>query len=210
MDKFKELTGIDYSSLRDEEKNSLKEVLFLRFKLRHQAVVLMKVCGIDCEARSMTEIASELGISYQRVQGIKSLIFRMLKHPENKADLLVAVGIQVEDSLKPSPCLPYKDIEDEYKELFLQLGDKSTERDLLSSKLKDEILTFSIKFLDLSTRSSNCCKAEAITNIGELIQRTEYDLLRIRNLGTRSLREISLKLGLYGLSLCSGHSRVTE
>lgn len=211
MNKFEELTGIDYASLRDKEKNSLKEILSQHFKkFLHHTVVLMKVCGIDCKAHSLVEISRELGISPGRVQQIKSSAFRMLKNPSNKHKLLVAVGKEVEAPVKTPPYVLHKKIEDECKELFLQLSDKSAERDALSSKLKDNIVTFSIKFLDLSTRSSNCCIGENITNIAELIQRSEYDLLRIPNLGTRSLREISLKLELYGLSLHRGHSRVTE
>ena len=55
--------------------------------------------------------------------------------------------------------------------------------------------------LELTVRSANCLKAENVYYIGDLIQRTESELLRTPNLGRKSLTEIKDVLGTYGLSL---------
>ena len=63
------------------------------------------------------------------------------------------------------------------------------------------ILLASVDELELSVRSANCLKAEHIDRLGDLIQRTETDLLKTPNLGRRSLGEIKQALALRGLTL---------
>ena len=59
----------------------------------------------------------------------------------------------------------------------------------------------SIEELELTVRSTNCLKAESIFLIGDLLQRTEFDLLKTPNLGKKSLNEIKDVLAAKGLSL---------
>lgn len=68
----------------------------------------------------------------------------------------------------------------------------------------DPILLRSIDDLELTVRSANCLKAESIYYIGDLIQRTEVDLLKTPNLGKKSLTEIKDVLAARGLSLGMG------
>ena len=65
----------------------------------------------------------------------------------------------------------------------------------------DAVLAKGIDELDLSVRSANCLKAENINYIGDLVQRTEVELLRTPNLGKKSLTEIKEVLESHGLSL---------
>jgi DNA-directed RNA polymerase subunit alpha len=65
----------------------------------------------------------------------------------------------------------------------------------------DPILVQPVEELELTVRSANCLKAENIHFIGDLIQRTEADLLRTPNLGKKSLNEIKEILARHGLSL---------
>ena len=65
----------------------------------------------------------------------------------------------------------------------------------------DPILLRPVDDLELTVRSANCLKAENIYFIGDLIQRTEVELLKTPNLGKKSLTEIKEVLGLRGLSL---------
>ena len=65
----------------------------------------------------------------------------------------------------------------------------------------DPLLLRSIEELELTVRSTNCLKAESIFLIGDLIQRTEFDLLKTPNLGKKSLNEIKDVLASKGLSL---------
>ncbi|MCP4407929.1 MAG: DNA-directed RNA polymerase subunit alpha, partial [Gammaproteobacteria bacterium] len=65
----------------------------------------------------------------------------------------------------------------------------------------DPILLRPVDDLELTVRSANCLKAENIHYIGDLIQRTEVELLKTPNLGKKSLTEIKDILGSHGLSL---------
>jgi DNA-directed RNA polymerase subunit alpha len=62
-------------------------------------------------------------------------------------------------------------------------------------------LLLPIEDLDLSVRSYNCLKREGVATVGELVQKTEQDLLDIRNFGQKSIEEVKGKLQELGLSL---------
>jgi DNA-directed RNA polymerase subunit alpha len=62
-------------------------------------------------------------------------------------------------------------------------------------------LLLPIEDLDLSVRSYNCLKREGVATVGELVQKTEQDLLDIRNFGQKSIEEVKSKLVEMGLSL---------
>ena len=66
---------------------------------------------------------------------------------------------------------------------------------------KDKILDMSIEELDLSVRSYNCLKRAGINTVGELIMKTEDDMMKVRNLGKKSLEEVDEKLNSLGLGL---------
>ena len=58
-----------------------------------------------------------------------------------------------------------------------------------------------IEELDLSVRSYNCLKRAGINTVEELIKKTEEDMMKVRNLGRKSLEEVQSKLAALGLSL---------
>jgi DNA-directed RNA polymerase subunit alpha len=68
---------------------------------------------------------------------------------------------------------------------------------------KDKILDMTIEELDLSVRSYNCLKRAGINTVEELIQKTVEDMMKVRNLGKKSLEEVENKLASLGLSLRS-------
>ncbi|MGP1930929.1 MAG: DNA-directed RNA polymerase subunit alpha [Arsenophonus sp. ET-DL12-MAG3] len=80
-------------------------------------------------------------------------------------------------------------------------------RDVAKIEIKDEkpkfdpVLLRAVDDLELTVRSANCLKAEAIHYIGDLVQRTEVELLKTPNLGKKSLTEIKDVLASRGLSL---------
>ncbi|MEW6620791.1 MAG: DNA-directed RNA polymerase subunit alpha [bacterium] len=86
------------------------------------------------------------------------------------------------------------DIKEEEDKSEEPIVDKETER------LKN-ILKMNIEELELSVRSSNCLKAANIKILGELVKKTENDMLKTRNFGKKSLTEIKNKLATYGVSL---------
>jgi DNA-directed RNA polymerase subunit alpha len=86
--------------------------------------------------------------------------------------------------------------------VFVDLeGGQVTQPPVSGGAVVDPILTRSIDDLELTVRSANCLKAESIYYIGDLIQRTEVELLKTPNLGKKSLTEIKDVLAARGLSL---------
>lgn len=86
--------------------------------------------------------------------------------------------------------------------IFVDLSGTRTKEPEARSELEvDPILVRSIDDLELTVRSANCLKAESIYYIGDLIQRTEVELLKTPNLGKKSLTEIKEVLAARGLSL---------
>jgi DNA-directed RNA polymerase subunit alpha len=75
------------------------------------------------------------------------------------------------------------------------------EREMKRDDLVDPILMRPVDDLELTVRSANCLKAENVFLIGDLIQRTEVELLKTPNLGKKSLSEIKDVLATRGLSL---------
>ena len=71
---------------------------------------------------------------------------------------------------------------------------------------KNKVLEMTIEELDLSVRSFNCLKRANINNVEDLISRTGDDMMKVRNMGRKSLEEVQNKLAMMGLSLASDDS----
>ena len=84
---------------------------------------------------------------------------------------------------------------------FEKVNDQVAEDEIEIEEVFDPVLLRPVDDLELTVRSANCLKAENIFYIGDLIQRTEVELLKTPNLGKKSLTEIKDILALKGLSL---------
>ena len=84
---------------------------------------------------------------------------------------------------------------------FEKVNDQIEEKEVEIEEVFDPVLLRPVDDLELTVRSANCLKAENIFYIGDLIQRTEVELLKTPNLGKKSLTEIKDILALKGLSL---------
>jgi DNA-directed RNA polymerase subunit alpha len=84
---------------------------------------------------------------------------------------------------------------------FEKVNDQVVEEEVEVEEIFDPVLLRPVDDLELTVRSANCLKAENIFYIGDLIQRTEVELLKTPNLGKKSLTEIKDILALKGLSL---------
>ncbi|UOA09297.1 DNA-directed RNA polymerase subunit alpha [Methylobacter sp. S3L5C] len=84
---------------------------------------------------------------------------------------------------------------------FEKVNEKEAEEEVEIEEVFDPVLLRPVDDLELTVRSANCLKAENIFYIGDLIQRTEVELLKTPNLGKKSLTEIKDILALKGLSL---------
>ncbi|MEW6992220.1 DNA-directed RNA polymerase subunit alpha [Colwelliaceae bacterium 6441] len=89
----------------------------------------------------------------------------------------------------------------EQLDAFVELRDITQEEPKEEKPLFDPILLRPVDDLELTVRSANCLKAEAIQYIGDLVQRAEVELLKTPNLGKKSLTEIKDVLASRGLSL---------
>ncbi len=85
--------------------------------------------------------------------------------------------------------------------VFVELEGQGEQVSQSSGPLPDPILLRPVDELELTVRSANCLKAENIHYIGDLVQRTEVELLRTPNLGKKSLTEIKEVLESHGLTL---------
>ncbi|MDX9740097.1 MAG: DNA-directed RNA polymerase subunit alpha [Gammaproteobacteria bacterium] len=85
--------------------------------------------------------------------------------------------------------------------VFIDLESPEQEEPVMAAEEIDPILLRPVDDLELTVRSANCLKAENIYYIGDLIQRTEVELLKTPNLGKKSLTEIKDVLASHGLSL---------
>ena len=92
----------------------------------------------------------------------------------------------------------------EHLNLFIQLTDTTDAMEIMVEKEEDQkekALEMTIEELELSVRSFNCLKRAAINTVEELTQKTEDDMMKVRNLGKKSLDEVKAKLDELGLSL---------
>ena len=88
--------------------------------------------------------------------------------------------------------------------LFIQLTDSTDGLEIMVEKEEDQkekALEMTIEELELSVRSFNCLKRAAINTVEELTQKSEDDMMKVRNLGKKSLDEVKEKLAELGLGL---------
>ena len=93
--------------------------------------------------------------------------------------------------------------------LFTNLSETVASKPTMAEKAethRDKVLEMTIEELDLSVRSFNCLKRANINSVEDLISRTGEDMMKVRNMGRKSLEEVQNKLAMMGLSLASDDS----
>lgn len=94
----------------------------------------------------------------------------------------------------------------EHLNTFIDLSEKAKMAEIIVEKEEDEtvkVLELNIDELELSVRSFNCLKRAGINTVEELTNKTADDMMKVRNLGRKSLEEVLAKLKELGLSLKS-------
>ncbi|GIN22797.1 MAG TPA: DNA-directed RNA polymerase subunit alpha [Bacillus bacterium] len=92
----------------------------------------------------------------------------------------------------------------EHLNIFVGLTDEAQHAEIMVEKEEDQkekVLEMTIEELDLSVRSYNCLKRAGINTVQELANKTEEDMMKVRNLGRKSLEEVKGKLDELGLEL---------
>lgn len=95
----------------------------------------------------------------------------------------------------------------EHLNLFINLSENAKNVDIMAEKEEDEqakALVMSIDELELSVRSYNCLKRAGINTVEELTNKTPDEMMKVRNLGKKSLEEVLAKLDELGLKLNTG------
>lgn len=92
----------------------------------------------------------------------------------------------------------------EHLNLFVDLSDKGSSTEVMvekDDKGKEKVLEMTIEELDLSVRSFNCLKRAGINTVEDLINKSEEDMMKVRNLGRKSLEEVVWKMASLGFNL---------
>ncbi len=92
----------------------------------------------------------------------------------------------------------------EHLNLFVDLSEMASKESIMVEReetIKEKVLEMTIEELDMSVRSFNCLKRAGIDTVEDLTNRTEEDMIKVRNLGKKSLEEVIAKLASLGLTL---------
>jgi DNA-directed RNA polymerase subunit alpha len=119
----------------------------------------------------------------------------------------LTIEVWTDCSLKPFEALSLAaKVMISHLELFMDLSEASRDTQIMVEKeesKKEKVLEMPIEELELSVRSYNCLKRAGITTVEDLAQRSQQDMMKVRNLGKKSLDEVTNKLLALGLSFAS-------
>ena len=117
----------------------------------------------------------------------------------------LAVEVWTNGTVKPDDAVSLAaKIMNELLVLFIDLSEEAKNTDVIVEKeenQKEKVLEMTIEELDLSVRSYNCLKRAGINNVEDLANKSEEDMMKVRNLGRKSLEEVINKLNQLGLCL---------
>lgn len=117
----------------------------------------------------------------------------------------LTLEIWTDGSIKPDEAISLgAKILNEHLNLFIDLSEDTREKEIMIQKQepkKEKVLEMTIEELDLSVRSYNCLKRANINTVEDLIGKTEDDMMKVRNLGRKSLEEVLKKLEALDLKL---------
>lgn len=116
----------------------------------------------------------------------------------------LTMEIQTDGSMAPHEALAKAaKILVEHLNMFVELDEMAINMEVMSEQAKEtgnKVLDMTIEELDLSVRSYNCLKRAGIQSVQELAQKSEEEMIKVRNLGKKSLKEVKDKLNELGLS----------
>ena len=117
----------------------------------------------------------------------------------------LAVELWTNGTIKPDEAVSLAaKIMNDLLSLFVDLSDNAKNTEIIVEKeenKKEKVLEMTIEELDLSVRSYNCLKRAGINTVEDLTNKSEEDMMKVRNLGRKSLEEVINKLNGLGLYL---------
>ena len=152
--------------------------------------------------KAKKEIEENLKLVDVVIEIVDARIPRSSRNPDFDK-LILEVTTNGTVSAKESISLSAK-LLNEHVNLFVELVESMTNSSILVSREEDKVqklMSMSIEDMDLSVRSYNCLKRAGINTVEDLIKKSEDDMLKVKNLGRKSLDEVIHKLESLGLSL---------
>ncbi|HLR02551.1 MAG TPA: DNA-directed RNA polymerase subunit alpha [Virgibacillus sp.] len=117
----------------------------------------------------------------------------------------LTLDVWTDGSIRPEEAISYgAKIFSEHLNIFIGLTDEAQNAEIMVEKEEDQkekVMEMTIEELDLSVRSYNCLKRAGINTVQELSNKSEEDMMKVRNLGRKSLEEVKSKLDDLGLGL---------
>ena len=154
---------------------------------------------VETEERAIGTLL--LDASYSPVRRVSYSVDRARVEQRTNLDKLI-IELETDGTVDPEETVrKAAQILQQQLTVFVDLQGDEQEEQVKAEAEIDPILMRPVDDLELTVRSANCLKAENIYYIGDLIQRTEVELLKTPNLGKKSLTEIKDVLGSHGLSL---------
>ena len=145
--------------------------------------------------------ALKLDASYSPVRRVSYVVENARVEQRTDLDKLV-IDLETNGTIDPEEAVrTAATILHEQISVFVRLEESQRATTDIAQEYVDPLLLRTVDDLELTVRSANCLKAENIYHIGDLVQRTEVELLKTPNLGKKSLTEIKDVLASRGLSL---------
>ncbi|MGB7604910.1 MAG: DNA-directed RNA polymerase subunit alpha [Lutisporaceae bacterium] len=158
-----------------------------RNKQSGQPIGLIPIDSIFTPVKKVNYVIESTRVG--QISDYDRLIFEVWTNGTTKPDEAISLGAKILS---------------EHLKLFITLTEHVGNVEIMVEKeedKKEKVLEMTIEELDLSVRSFNCLKRAGINTVEELTQRTEEDMMKVRNLGRKSLEEVQQKLEALGLSL---------
>jgi DNA-directed RNA polymerase subunit alpha len=175
--------------------------LSMRLKIAKGRGYQPATARFDEETESVTIGRLQLDASYSPVSRVSYTVDRARVEQRTDLDKLI-IDIETNGTVDPEEAIRHAaTILQDQLSAFVDLQARSEDKPRMAESDIDPILLRPVDDLELTVRSANCLKAESIFYIGDLIQRTEVELLKTPNLGKKSLTEIKDVLATKGLSL---------
>jgi len=210
------------------EANGAGEVLAKDIVTDHEIDIIngdLHIATLSDKARLYMEIVFENGRGYvtseknkEKIQNVIGVIpVDSVYSPVDKVNYTVTncrvgqitdydkltIEIFTDGTIAPEDALSLSSkIVTEHMNLFTDLSDDIANADIMvekSEETKDKVLETTIEELDLSVRSFNCLKRAGINTVADLVSKSEAEMMRVRNLGRKSLEEVVGKITSLGL-----------
>jgi len=185
------------------------------------------IATLSPEAHVIMELTADIGRGYVSAERNKSLLnppigviaIDSIYTPVNKVNYTIdntrvgditdydklTLEVWTNGTMSAKDAVSYAaKILNEHLNLFVDLSDETNGVEIMVVKDTDsnkQTLEMTVEELDLSVRSFNCLKRANIHKVGDLIEKTEDEMMKVRNLGKKSLDEVIQKLAQFGLSL---------